>query len=271
MPTISEESIDDVLQSLLTDTSDPVLFVEPATASIDALVATATELSDPPDLRVLANQSTLKDAAADFLVASQAADLIASAVLTLRSAPRTTATGLVVTPDWIGTIITAGTHTAAVTTNDTTFLDAATDFYNSQWETADGFRLRTPPLSRIRTTLRDTIGPEVEADFNAVLESLDTARGNGNGLDEVTISLLVAAKNQELLYDISKWGEDVGIASKATFSRTKTTLEELGLIDTEKVPIDVGRPRLRLKFAHEQLIGTNASDLAGIAQGLIQE
>ncbi|PHQ46924.1 hypothetical protein DJ68_04650, partial [Halorubrum sp. C3] len=82
---------------------------------------------------------------------------------------------------------------------------------------------------------------------------------------EVTVSLLVAAKNDVLLYDISKWGEDVGIASKATFSRTKTRLEDLGVIDTEKVPIDVGRPRLRLKLGDERLEGVDAAELAAEA------
>ncbi|PWG73380.1 hypothetical protein DF186_23370, partial [Enterococcus hirae] len=79
-------------------------------------------------------------------------------------------------------------------------------------------------------------------------------------------SLLVAAKNDVLLYDISKWGEDVGIASKATFSRTKTKLEDMGLIDTEKVPIDVGRPRLRLKLGDDRLRDANTDQLAGVAQ-----
>ncbi|KPN32124.1 hypothetical protein SY89_02884 [Halolamina pelagica] len=113
------------------------------------------------------------------------------------------------------------------------------------------------------------IGDQSREDFDTVLSSLETARGDGDGLDEVTISLLVAAKNDVLLYDISKWGEDVGIASKATFSRTKTRLEELGLIDTEKVPIDVGRPRLRLKLGDERLHGADAEELASVAQSMI--
>lgn len=102
-----------------------------------------------------------------------------------------------------------------------------------------------------------------------MLGSLSSARGDGDGLDEVTISLLVAARNEVLLYDISKWGEDVGIASKATFSRTKTKLEELGLIDTEKVPIDVGRPRLRLKLGADELVAAGADELADEAQKLL--
>lgn len=52
----------------------------------------------------------------------------------------------------------------------------------------------------------------------------------------MSISLLVVAKNEELLYDISKWGKDAGVASKATFSRMKQQLEEMGLVNTEKVP-----------------------------------
>jgi len=103
-----------------------------------------------------------------------------------------------------------------------------------------------------------------------VLSSLQTARGDGEGLDEVTISLLVAARNGELLYDISEVGRDIGLAARATFSRTKTTLEDMGLIDTEKVPIDVGRPRLRLMLGDERLEDASTDELASVAQSLLR-
>ncbi|MFB6184704.1 MAG: DUF5821 family protein, partial [Haloarculaceae archaeon] len=69
--------------------------------------------------------------------------------------------------------------------------------------------------------------------------------------------------------DISKWGEDIGLASKATFSRTKTKLEDMGLIDTEKVPIDVGRPRLRLMLGDDRLSEADTDELASVAQSLL--
>jgi len=103
-----------------------------------------------------------------------------------------------------------------------------------------------------------------------VLSSLQTARGDGEGLDEVTISLLVAARNGELLYDISKWGEDIGLAARRPSPRTKTTLEDMGLIDTEKVPIDVGRPRLRLMLGDERLEDASTDELASVAQSLLR-
>ena len=85
----------------------------------------------------------------------------------------------------------------------------------------------------------------------------------------MTISLLIAAKNEVLLYDISKWGEDVGIASKATFSRTKSRLEESGVITTEKVPIDVGRPRLRLQLGDGRLREAPADNPAAVAADIL--
>jgi hypothetical protein len=153
-------------------------------------------------------------------------------------------------------------------TDDEAFISGAYGQYAGERDRAEAFSLRTPGLSRVRETLAERIGETAAADFDEVLTSMESARGDGDGLDEVTISLLVAAKNDELLYDISKWGEDVGIASKATFSRTKSELEETGLITTEKVPIDVGRPRLRLKLG-DDVGDASITELAGMAQSAL--
>ncbi|WP_446685210.1 hypothetical protein [Haladaptatus pallidirubidus] len=130
----------------------------------------------------------------------------------------------------------------------------------SVWENSDEFSFRTPPLSEVEESLEENIGSETKEDFMAVIENRDEIRSSGD-INEVSVSLVIAAKNNILLYDISKWGEDTGVASKATFSRTKTQLEDLGVIDTEKVPIDVGRPRLRLKLADESMTDMSADEM----------
>jgi len=43
----------------------------------------------------------------------------------------------------------------------------------------------------------------------------------------------------------------------------------MGLIDTEKVPIDVGRPRLRLMLGDERLNDADSDELATVAQSLL--
>jgi hypothetical protein len=266
-----ETQIEDILAAALDETDEELLIVDPSAEAIESLVEVASAFDgDLPPMRMIADESVLKSVMDDFIVASNAADLIDAGTLSMRTAAdEGVDNSLLVTDDAVRAVVTAGDRVAALTTDDETFVESAFESYTDLWESAPEFKLRTPPISRVRETLDSDIGETSREDFDSVLASLETARGDGDGLDEVTISLLVAAKNDVLLYDISKWGEDVGIASKATFSRTKTKLEDMGLIDTEKVPIDVGRPRLRLKLGDDQLKSANTDQLASVAMSML--
>ncbi|NHN59443.1 MULTISPECIES: transcriptional regulator TbsP [Halorussus] len=265
-----DQEIAEILRTVIDGAPDTLLVVNPSKNAIEELINVATEYDgDLPELRMLAQSGTLKDVMEDFIVASNAADLIDAGSLSLRTTDEVPSNSLLVTDEVVIALVTADDRVGGLTADDDAFVSEAYDSYSAQFEEADEFSLRTPPLSRVRDTLGDEISPEAREDFDEVLSSMETARGDGDGLDEVTISLLVAAKNEALLYDISKWGEDVGIASKATFSRTKTKLEDMGLIGTEKVPIDVGRPRLRLKLANDDLRDADTDQLASAAQSLL--
>jgi hypothetical protein len=265
-----ETQIEDILAAALDETDEELLIVDPSAEAIESLVEVASAFDgDLPPMRMIADESVLKGVMDDFIVASNAADLIDAGSLSMRTTEANVDNSLLVTSDAVRAVVTAGDRVAALTTDDDDFVDSAFETYTDLWESAPEFKLRTPPISRVRDTLDSDIGEASREDFDSVLASLETARGDGEGLDEVTISLLVAAKNDVLLYDISKWGEDVGIASKATFSRTKTKLEDMGLIDTEKVPIDVGRPRLRLKLGDDQLKSANTDQLASVAMSML--
>ncbi|WP_435118404.1 transcriptional regulator TbsP [Halolamina sp. C58] len=264
------DEIEDILRESIEDADGEILFVGPSAAAVEALIGLGTEFDGEfPTVKLLADERLLKDVMDDFLVASNAADLVEAGSLELRTLEGGVDNALLVTEARTIAVVTAGDAVAGLATDDESFVGQAHEDYSARFEAAETFNLRTPAISRVRETMEDDIGEQSRTDFDAVLDSLETARGDGDGLDEVTISLLVAAKNDVLLYDISKWGEDVGIASKATFSRTKTRLEELGLIDTEKVPIDVGRPRLRLKLGDDRLHDADAEELASVAQSMI--
>lgn len=259
--------VEGLLEEVLGETEGEVYVVNPDRETLEALVP-ALGAADDLSVNLLADDRVLKDVFDDFIVASTAADLMAEGRLALRVAEEPSNT-LLVAGDRVVAVVEAAGRVAGLVTDDDEFVAAANEEYGDLWDDAEAFNLRTPPISRVRETLEAEIGPEAREDFDGVLASLETARGDGDGLDEVTISLLVAAKNEDLLYDISKWGEDVGIASKATFSRTKTKLEDMGLIDTEKVPIDVGRPRLRLKLGDERLKRADTDQLASVAMSML--
>ena len=264
-----ETDVADIHRAALTDGTDEAFVVVPSTMSIERLIAVLDDLDNPPTVRLLADEDALKNVMDDFLVASVAADLMEAGTLSIRTTAEEGASPLLITDGAVIAVVNAGAQVAGLATEEQRFVKSAREQYTTAWGHAPAYNLRTPPISLVRETLTAEFGEAVESDFNSVLASLETARGDGEGLDEVTISLLVAAKNELLLYDVSKWGEDVGVASKATFSRTKTNLEDMGLLDTQKVPIDVGRPRLRLLLGDERLRDADADDFASVTQGLL--
>ena len=264
-----ETSVADVFRTVLEDTSGDVFAVGFDERQTEVLVGVLADLTDPPAVRLLVRESVLKWLRGDFLTASVASEQVDDETLALRTVDAPLNNTLLVTDEAVVAVVTAGETVAGLWTEEEQFVAAARDRWSETFEDAEAFSLRTPPRSRVHETLGTELGPNVESDFRTMLTTLDTARGNGDGLDEVVVSLLAAAKNEILLYDVSKWGEDVGVASKATFSRTKTRLEERGLIATEKVPLDVGRPRLRLMLGDERLRDADADELASVAQGLL--
>ena len=263
------DSVGDVLSDGISGADGDIIVINPSRAIISALVDVLDEESRPATVRLFAAREPLKYLMDDFLVASAVADLIESGALAVRTLDAVPNNALVLSTDSVVSLVESDEQVAGLATDDGAFVEETYAHYDERWADAPEFSLRTPPRSRVMETLEADIGPESAADFEAMLDSLETARGDGEGLDEVTVSLLVAAKNGELLYDISKWGEDVGVASKATFSRTKTRLEDNGMLDTEKVPIDVGRPRLRLLLGDQRLADADADELAAVAQELL--
>ena len=250
-----------VLREGIAAAEGPVWVVNPTGDTITELLTAFRE--GPPvtatPVRLLAASDPLKRIADDFVRASQAAELVTDGRLELRTLDAVPRHSLLLTKHAIVSLVECGGHVAGLTTTQEKPVSATYSAYMTRWEGAEEFSLRTPPLSAVRQTLTSEFGPGVADEFDRALAALDTQRGQSGAedvFDEVVLALLVAAHNRELLYDISRWGEEIELASKATFSRGKTRLEEAGLVGTEKVPIDVGRPRLRLVPA-EPLAGAD--------------
>jgi hypothetical protein len=259
----------DLLRSILETETGEIFAVNFDEATAEALVEILGDLDTPPTVRLLARESVLKWIRGDFVRASAAAELIAADTLSLRTTDGPFGNVLVVTEESVVSLVAAGGHIAGLVTDDTEFVEAVHEHWNELWASAETFDLRTPARSRVEESLTAEFDSDVESDFQTMLSALGTARDGENDLGEVAVSLLVAAKHEELLYDISRWGEDTGVASKATFSRTKNQLEEEGLLDTEKVPLDIGRPRLRLLLGDGRLRGIDADELATAAQSML--
>jgi hypothetical protein len=262
-------SVAENLRTILTEESGEVIAVGFDEESTGELVKILAESEEPPNVRLLVREGVLKWLRDDFVLASTAAELIEAETLELRAAAeRLDGTLLVTEETVVSLLIPDDEHSAALVTDDEEFVAAVRERWSGVWNDGEAFDLRTPAYSRVLDSLGEEFNSAMESDFRTVLESVEDM-DDGGELDEVGLSLLVAAKHEQLLYDLSHWGEDVGVASKATFSRSKTQLEEQGLLETEKVPIDVGRPRLRLVLGDERLREADAEELASVARELL--
>ena len=264
-----EGDIEGVIHDVIETQPDRIVLITPGSRAIQQLIDRIDPSIDTT-VSILAREETLKDVTADFLVASKAADLEATGVLELRSVESPSEHALLVTESEVISLLDLFDGIVGMGSADSALNDRVWHSFERRWDRSTPFSHRTPPMSQIRSTLERESGEDVRIDFDAILSALEGARGPAEDVDEVVISLLAAARNRVLLYDISKWGEDVGVASKATYSRTKTILEESGLIETEKVPIDVGRPRLRLVLSNEKLKDAAPDELANVALSVLE-
>jgi hypothetical protein len=255
--------------------SSTLLVVTTSFETVTDLVVQATRMDEddrPEEIRLLTDSDTLRALDRDFIVASNARDLMLDGRLEARSFAAEGAPTLFVSSAGVTSCIPlGGGDVAAVDVDNEEFLDRVTRRYDTAWDDAMPHAVQTPPYSRLISMVGETLGPDVEADISTALESMAETRAPGDRLDPVTVGLLVGASHELEFSDLVEWGEDSGLASRAKFSRTKQRLEEAEIVDTDSVNIGVGRPRQRLVLADEALAELSPEELIATAQSVLTD
>lgn len=257
--------------TLLDAATDETFVTTSDAADLAALVEAVDGWSADGSVRVLTDDDTVRELRRTFLLSSQVADLTESGVVEARAeSTDDPLSSLVVTDDRVSTLVGVSTDVvAAMNTEATPFVDEVRQELQRRWERAESLSLRAPPYSRMLETLEDELGAAVRTDVERLLETTSASQRT-EMMDPVQVSLLVGAKNEVQFYELGRWGETTGLASRAKFSREKQTLEEAGLIDTEKIPRDIGRPRQRL-VPGETLEHSKASEIVEAAERALFE
>ena len=238
--------------------ADNIIVSSTSPKVIESLIETINNIgSETPSVTVLSNKQVLQSVTSDFLTASIAADHVEDNQLALRTTEPVPSGESIVTDSSLTAILIGRERFIGLQSEDPELVESAYEDFDAMSSTSEQFSIRTPGLSRLRDTMQSTFSDTTEEDFMQMLQAANT----GRKVDEVIVALLVAAKHQLLFYDISRWGEDVGFASSATFSRVKTSLEDQNIIETEKEPIEVGRPRQRLLLSGDELPELNGEEL----------
>lgn len=259
----------EVVAEALSATSGEVLVVCSRPAVVEAIVAAEASADLPEFVQLLVDETTARDVQRDFLTATRVVDLVEAGRLEVRTVADDDLPlpALFVASDQVVNVLPTGDGgEAAFVTSDEAVLETLRDTYTAAWDETDEFTFRTPAYSTLLETLGERLGDDVRDDMAAVLDLDATEAALDGGLDEVDVAVLVAAKNGEQLYEISRWGERIRLASPAKFSQAKQRLEEADLIDTEKIPQDRGRPRQRLVLGAAMPADPSLEDLITTAR-----
>lgn len=136
--------------------------------------------------------------------------------------------------------------TVATTADDEETVATARDAAMQAFEDGDPYKVPGGTLAEFREAMTDQFDEALYEDFVTAL------RASGDLVDQQR-AVVAAAANDCSLYALSTLLEDRGLSSKATISRAKTTLEDVGAIETTQIEQDVGRPRQRLHLADAEV------------------
>lgn len=239
----------DAFGTVLGELAGPAYLVDPSRELLRVAVAAARRTERPAELRVVAPGRRLRGFRNSFRVAARTAELVNAGHLEFRSHDSEAGATLLTTESSVHVPLAVKSARRILPVEDDSFQEAAWAWSRERWTAGEEFELHTPPLAAVRETLTAEFGKPVAESFDEAVATVD--RGNADEFDPVMAVVLVAARHECQHYDLSRWGEELGFASRATFSRKKNKLERLDVIETEKVSVERGRPRQRLLLTDE--------------------
>ena len=210
------------------------------------LVGVLEQANGECDVRILTDSNTIGELRKQFFTTAHLEDHIEAGVVEIRE-QEATLPPLIITDDAVKTITGFPDGSKAMMeTSEQSFHEATTEDFADSFETASEVSLRLPGFSTMMSTLEKSFNDAVVEDFETPLSEAKDPQSPSISIDSVILALLVGGYHELSFYDISRWGEDSGLASKAKFSREKQQLENEGFVEIEQIPVPVGRPRHRL-------------------------
>ncbi|QLG29774.1 hypothetical protein HUG10_19420 (plasmid) [Halorarum halophilum] len=297
-PATDTGSVRRLLRDPIGSTDEVIVVSDHVTVLREAVLVVAEADEDAPDhVRLLGTEGALSRACDDFLAASRAADLVEEERLSMRVSEQGHLPSLVITGGEGGdpnrqsaagevedpsrhsdsgevTTISPlpGNDAVAVRTDEADPVATIRSAFARSFSDAAEYEVGVPGYTRLLESLDVAVGPAVREDVASVMEAGVTVRSSADGVDEIDTILLVGGRNGAQLFELSEWAEDLGVASRATMSSRKRQLEAAGLLTTEKIRADVGRPRQRLLVAPEELRDSPPADLIrGARDALVDE
>lgn len=251
--------------------SDETYFLTSTRVTDFTDLAVAVDRTEPTaHLNVLTDDDTVTELRRRFLTASHLTDFIESGQFEFRSqGDGGTLPSYVLTETELHAITGIDDDIIDIfSRSDTAFVADTYAEVEDRFEAGERVTLRAPAYSQMLTELGAEFDDTVETDVRTMLDEAYATRDDEAGIEPVRISILAGAKNEVQFYKLGRWGENTRVGSRSKFSREKNKLEDLGVVDTEKMQTGVGRPRQRLVLA-DDVKDSDVEDLLSLTESVL--
>ncbi|MFB6193654.1 MAG: DUF5821 family protein [Halobaculum sp.] len=243
----------EVLAALLADPS-PAVVVSVPTADVlravtDVLCEDRPTVGETEPVRVLVTADAtipLTGRHRDLGLTARLAELDAADRIDVRETDPSVPTTRVVTPDRVGVVDVQDGHAygvcGAVPEGDRIHERAITAA-----DAASPAEIGAPPLSTVRTELRDRFGPAVATAFD---ETFSTVRSRSDaGPDAAKLLLWLGGRFGLRYSEVRAFAAETGFSSRTTLSRRLSAMIEDGVLEAVPERDGEGHPTKRLRLA----------------------
>jgi len=204
-------------------------------------------MNDAHHFDIVIPEGKARDIRLNFPLNAQISELIAEDKLSIYASEVTPLSTIILDGTQVSTLVQFGQTEQFAKSTDEDLQTRLNAEFIQVTESSDQINPDILAWSELLSHLEQIVGSETRHEFERLIEAARIE--NLGALDDISVAIVSAAHSGALLNDLSTWAEEVGLASAATFSRRKKNLEDAGVIYTEKVPIEIGRPKLRLKLS----------------------
>lgn len=234
------------------------------------LVTALEQVDEVDEIAILTDSETVTELRKLFFTTTRLVDHMQADKVEIRT-QESHLPSLTITEDSIQT--TTGFPDAdpsVVETTEESCIEDTIETFDERFEEAEEVTFRQPGYFAMLDTLEQKFDASLVEDFEKALREAKESERPSLEIDPVFVTVLVGAYNEISFYQLSWWGEDIRLASRAKFSRKKQKLQEEDLVAVEKIPRPVGRPRQRLLLGKavaeeeslEEIVATAIQDLS---------
>lgn len=249
------ETIPELVQGCI-QLHDEITFINPTVEQLQCIVnITSMPLTESPNtllstdaasetgITVFADKDTIMQAQTEFTTASKLTQLVEDDEIELRVV-NIDMSSVVRVDEELLNVISLEDDVIITKTTDNEDIAAVSSAVNTKASDKPP-ELLQPGIRSVYEQLQEEVGGEFADSFTEMIEVV-SQHDEAPAIAELFVGL--AAYENELQQDVSRVLEDSNVISQATFSRSKTALEEDNIIQKESVIQDIGRPQHRLAF-----------------------